>query len=617
MTRKRKYTLTLPNIKNQISLIFLLSSVVPICIFGLFAIVNARSQMLEQYKTQLNADATRVNSSLFEITTSVITNIQSITEVAECRSLFDHKYVESDSTRYSYLDSSLKNYRSNTTAISSIHIYTNNPSIPVSNYISYSNSNYADTDWYTQIGKTNYSTWFCSTALDRFSKPYYELTLVYRIPLGTQNYTAYVVTKLDSNYLRNRLILNNHVIFSSIDNEKVFFSSNRSRIWTDMIFPSDFDYQNYQYTGPLKIGDETLLTSIVTFLPYKTDNRFYISVSDSDAYSNINQITFIYGVILLFATVVPTLIILLFSSYFSRRIQILKRAMHQTSMGDYNIIEQFRGDDELAETFSDLKKTVDLIHAKEAEFYESKITEQKLINTQQQIEFKMLASQINPHFLYNTLETIRMQAISSGNRNIADSIHLLGKTMHYVLENTGTDSTTLAKEVDHIQTYLAIQQLRFGDRVNYTIHIPPYLDLEQFRILPLLLQPIVENAIVHGLEGVTQNGQIEIEFILEEPNLYITIHDNGEGMDEKETSLLRTNISEHGSLKTASSIGLRNINQRLCLLYGNHNGLQIESRPLVGTTITLTLPLEQMIDTQALSDILVRREQYWSQDIDI
>jgi len=254
---------------------------------------------------------------------------------------------------------------------------------------------------------------------------------------------------------------------------------------------------------------------------------------------------------------------------------------------------------------------------KEAEFYESKISEQKLINTQQQMEFKMLASQINPHFLYNTLETLRMQAISNGNRNIADSIHLLGKAMHFVLENTGTDSTTLAKEVDHIQTYLAIQQLRFGDRVNYNIQIPPYLDLEQFRILPLLLQPIVENAIIHGLEGVTQNGQIEIAFILEEPNLYITIHDNGEGMDEEETNSLRAKISEHDSLKTASSIGLRNINQRLCLLYGNHNGLKVESSPLEGTTITLTLPLEQMIDTQALSDILIRREQYWTQDTEI
>ncbi len=84
--------------------------------------------------------------------------------------------------------------------------------------------------------------------------------------------------------------------------------------------------------------------------------------------------------------------------------------------------------------------------------------------------------------------------------------------MHYVLENTGTESTTIEKEIKHVISYLEIQRLRFGDRVNYKINVPPYLNLEQFHILPLLLQPIVENSIVHGREGVTQNGHVEISF---------------------------------------------------------------------------------------------------------
>ena len=81
---------------------------------------------------------------------------------------------------------------------------------------------------------------------------------------------------------------------------------------------------------------------------------------------------------------------------------------------------------------------------------------------QQEMEFKMLCSQINPHFLYNTLELIRMQAISQKNRNVADSILLLAKSMHYVLENTGTDETTLEKEFDHVKIYLQIQQIGLG-----------------------------------------------------------------------------------------------------------------------------------------------------------
>lgn len=91
-------------------------------------------------------------------------------------------------------------------------------------------------------------------------------------------------------------------------------------------------------------------------------------------------------------------------------------------------------------------------------------------------------------------------SIGSGDRETASAIKLLGKTMHYVLENTGTASTTLDKELDYISSYLAIQKLRFEERFNYTIHVPPELSLSSYKILPLLLQPIVENAILHGLE---------------------------------------------------------------------------------------------------------------------
>ena len=171
---------------------------------------------------------------------------------------------------------------------------------------------------------------------------------------------------------------------------------------------------------------------------------------------------------------------------------------------------------------------------------------------------------------------------------------------------------TIAKELGHVLTYLKIQQLRFQDRVNYDIQVPPYLDLERFRILPLLLQPIVENAIIHGLEGVTQNGHVEIALILEEPNLYITVHDNGEGMDELTASRLQQSISSSAPETTSGSIGLRNINNRMLLMYGSDYGLKIQSAPKSGTTVTLTFPLKQMIGKQNLEDILAKREQYWN-----
>lgn len=207
----------------------------------------------------------------------------------------------------------------------------------------------------------------------------------------------------------------------------------------------------------------------------------------------------------------------------------------------------------------------------------------------------MLASQINPHFLYNTLETIRMKAITAGNRDVANAILLLGKSMHYVLENTGTASTSLKKELDYISTYLAIQKLRFDDRVNYTLTVPEDMDPGEYQILPLLLQPLVENAILHGLADTETDGRIVVAVSKKDDDLLlIDISDNGRGMDEAELDALEKGLQVQ---KTSSAnIGIYNINRRIKLFYGSAYGMEIKSQPDKGTHITLTLPLLNIME---------------------
>ena len=210
-------------------------------------------------------------------------------------------------------------------------------------------------------------------------------------------------------------------------------------------------------------------------------------------------------------------------------------------------------------------------------------------NERRKSEMDALQSQINPHFLYNTLETIRMQALSCGNRNVATSIKLLGKSMRYVLDNTGTSFTTLTKELEYIKTYLSIQQLRFGDRVNYTLQVDEDLDTNSCKILPLLLQPVVENAILHGLESKTEDGMITIQIASADATLLITIKDNGQGMTNEELDALRDRIRNHPSSDT-HSIGLYNINQRISLFYGEGYYMEIDSAIGAGTTVRLKIP---------------------------
>ena len=220
--------------------------------------------------------------------------------------------------------------------------------------------------------------------------------------------------------------------------------------------------------------------------------------------------------------------------------------------------------------------------------YAKEINEQKLLNEQQKMEFQMLASQINPHFLYNTLEMIRMKAITVGDTETATAIKLLGKSMRYVLDNTGIEYTTVAKELSHIETYLQIQKLRFGERVNYEIRSEEDINLNKIKILPLLLQPIVENAILHGLEEVESGGRITVNIhrdINNPDTLIISIRDNGCGMDADTLNNMRINL-EKGNISKRYGIGLYNINQRIRLCYGMGYGLSIDSEEGNGTTVT-------------------------------
>ena len=576
------------NVQNQILRIFFFAGILPILVLGIFSITYTYRQMNSHYRSQITADAIRVNSVMFDITTTIYTSSETLTNSENYMNLFGADVLDEEAAAsLDRLNNTLQTFRNNTAAVSSIHIYTDNPNIPDCDNISFL-SDFSDEEWYEK-SNGQWSTWTTLTHYDIVKQSYQELSLIRKIGIVSNQYSAYLVVCLDSNYLRNRLEQSDYEITMCMDDSPIFYASTNRYLQTDMQFPDDFTGDFYRYTGWMQINQSKILTNYVTFQPYKTDNLFFIQTSDKKAYQDITHVITIYIIILLISIAAPTLLMIWFSTYFSTRVKTLRSAMHQASIGDYNIIDQFKGDDELTETFEDLRSTVELIHQKDALYYQSQLKEQQLVNQQQQMEFKMLSSQINPHFLYNTLETIRMQALASGNRDVATSIKLLGKSMRYVLENTGTNFTTLTNELSYIKTYLSIQKLRFGDRVNSEIIIDETLDTDRIKILPLLLQPIVENGIIHGLERVDSHGLIRIQISAEESDLFITISDNGAGMDEETLNALREKILHHDPEDT-KSIGLYNINQRIHLYYGEDYYMSIDSTVSDVTIVTLKLP---------------------------
>ena len=577
------------NVKKQILRIFAISCIIPVLLLGIFSAVYTRKQMTGQYRSLAKSESIRVNSVMFDITTSVYNISESIIDNSTCRSLFSLKELtSSDTSKLDLLENQIQSSQDTTASISSIHIYTDNRQLPDTSHISYA-SDFSDMEWYGKI-QSSWNKWTELTSYTIIHTAYQNIALIRKIAVPDPDIHAYLVIHLDNNYLRNRIEQSGYKINVSINNDPIIYSSTLSNIGENMMFPDDFNNKFYKYTGPLNVHGTACMTSYVSFQPYKTDDLFFIQVLNETAYTSINRIFIIFMAAILFELIVPGALILYFSNYFSTRIHHLKDAMHKARMGDYNIIDAtIKGDDELSETFEDLKVTVENVCAKEAEYYQAKITEQELENKQQQMEFELLASQINPHFLYNTLETIRMQALAAGNRDVATSVKLLGKSMHYVLENTGTSFTTLTRELEYIKTYLSIQKIRFGDRVNDSIEIDDSLDTDECRILPLLLQPIVENAIIHGLENRDENGLITISIQGVAQDLIIEIRDNGDGMDAQSLEKLIESV-EHHNASDRQSIGLYNISQRIRLLYGDGYYMHITSRPGDGTCVTLKIP---------------------------
>lgn len=211
-------------------------------------------------------------------------------------------------------------------------------------------------------------------------------------------------------------------------------------------------------------------------------------------------------------------------------------------------------------------------------------------------EYTALQSQINPHFLYNTLETIRSQAITDGDKEIAEMVERLSSIFRYSISRKG-EIVTLRDELNNIRNYMKIMEFRFYDRFSLQIDIEDGRVLD-FYIPRLILQPIVENAINHGLDETVTGGVVQIEVILV-GDMIITISDNGKGMSLHELDSLNQRIHAFDQVgkvvneneQNGTGIALANVHKRIQLLYGKEYGLNVYSSEKCGTDVELVLPI--------------------------
>jgi two-component system sensor histidine kinase YesM len=205
---------------------------------------------------------------------------------------------------------------------------------------------------------------------------------------------------------------------------------------------------------------------------------------------------------------------------------------------------------------------------------------------EREAELHALQNQINPHFLYNTLESINMMALTHGDRDISRMVTSLGRLLRLTLSSAEA-LIPLDAELEHVRHYLVVQRMRYGDRLSMTVDVDPAL---LGCIVPkLTLQPLVENALYHGLEPRPGAGRVVVRGCRVGDDLALTIEDDGAGMDAARLATVRAQLEEEAP-RDRRSIGLANVHKRLKLYCGPAYGLSIASAPGKGTRVTLTLP---------------------------
>lgn len=263
----------------------------------------------------------------------------------------------------------------------------------------------------------------------------------------------------------------------------------------------------------------------------------------------------------------------------------LEQAMRQADAGDLKAYVKPQGPAEVVRMMEGYNAMLDSLRVGIEQ-------QMEMQRRRQDLEMQVLMSQINPHFLYNTLESIVWKAGEAGRPDIGKLASSLGKL--YRLSISGGLFVPLEQELEHVQMYMNIQRSRYGNKVDYEVRLHR-VDPDGVEVLKLILQPIVENSLLYGMDGLDHTLRIRVAAWRRGEKLILTVTDNGVGMDKAALAALRGQII-HGRRPKAEAnyrstgIGLHNIGARLRLYAGSSSCIRVQSKPGFGTRVTLELP---------------------------
>lgn len=352
----------------------------------------------------------------------------------------------------------------------------------------------------------------------------------------------------------------------------------------------------YEKNIDMLYNDIYILTELIQddiqyYIYYQTKSIEQLKVQLNAEVEHVIFISILFGVGIIVTVILITSAIL---NSITKPIQELCRITSQIAEGNFSVRAKMQTQDEL-EVLSD--SVNDMSENLEVMVHQIKEDERKM----RYAELRLLQEQINPHFLYNTLDTIVWLIEGNDPDKAVDMVVALSEFFRLVLSR-GKEYITIREEEQHIRGYLEIQQARYQDILDYEIKIDPAL--YRYRILKLTLQPLVENSLYHGIKYKRAKGKIWVTGKMEagsqtqDDRILLTVEDNGVGMDKEELRRLQAEIGRPCK-ETEKGFGLANVNERIRMNFGVEYGMKIESEKGRGTKVSVMIPAIELCEKMA------------------
>jgi two-component system sensor histidine kinase YesM len=582
--KRRPAFLKLSNIKvrNKLLMIYILCIVLPVLATNIIFADRIIGSVKKENADQCNAimDTALLNidrdfEKIINLSTLIYTD-RSLDQALER----DYSGIAEKIDVYSYFRDYTARIRSMYVQIVSIGIYTDNKSIPLGGNYVYNGTDLDAIGWYEKIRDSGKTVLFTA---------YAENGGKYLSVLRNMDYFT------DSRHRKiMKIDLNLNEIASTLKGNSgrwdVYLVSDANEIITSSVdsFNSMGGFAGFPDVRPGR--SDSVVTRSLGRYDVLRGWKLVGVFRQEQLYESLQQSGGFVAAMAILDLVSATAIILLISRSLNKRLKLVAAHMRKHDLEPLDCDE---GADEIGEVIREYNLMARKIQDMIKNEYEYSIEIKNAELERRQAVINALQSQINPHFLFNTLEAIRMRSSLKNEDETAEVIKCLSRMFRRML-NWKKDMISLREEIGFVESYLRVQQYRFGGKISYRIEMDP--DAGRVEIPNMTIQPFVENSCFHGIEGVRGDGFISIRAARRDGRLDIAVEDNGKGMRQDTLAGLLAEIRTDADGEC--SIGIRNVYNRLRLLYGDNLRFDIASAPGAGTRVTVSIPAAEQQETE-------------------